>query len=64
MLAAWLKSRLQVPVSYVKGDYAGVNGVALNTAKGDITVRRIAEGAPSTRCRASRNARSRCAGAR
>ncbi|WP_331715429.1 hypothetical protein [Tessaracoccus coleopterorum] len=53
-----------MPVSYVKGDYAGVNGVALNTAKGDITVRRIAEGAPSTRCRASRNARSRCAGAR
>jgi len=44
LLAAWLKCRLQVPVTYAQGDYEGVNGVTLNTADGDITVRRIAEG--------------------
>lgn len=44
LLAAWLRSRLDVPVHYEHGTGPGVNTVVLRTANGDITVRRIAEG--------------------
>lgn len=44
LLAAWLKDRLEVPVTFRTGDQPGVNAVVLNTTDGDITVRRFAEG--------------------
>ena len=44
LLAAWLTSRLHVPVTYKQGDGPGVNAVVLRTPDGDITVRRVAEG--------------------
>ena len=44
LLAAWLTSRLHVPVTYEQGDGPGVNAVVLRTPDGDITVRRVAEG--------------------
>lgn len=44
LLAAWLTSRLNIPVTYQQGPGPGVNAVALGTASGDITVRRVAEG--------------------
>lgn len=44
LLAAWLKCRLGVAVTYLQGDHAGVNSVAMTTDAGEITVRRIAEG--------------------
>lgn len=44
LLAAWLTSRLHVPVTHEQGDGPGVNAVVLRTPDGDITVRRVAEG--------------------
>lgn len=44
LLAAWLRGRLGVDVTYVQGEHAGVNAVVLTTDAGEITVRRIAEG--------------------